>query len=80
MSRKIACLVLLCLCKLSNAQLDIDHQEFKINNLGQVLAVFDGGINLYSPKGVKLKHYSEDFLGEISQIDRSSSLESLIFY
>ncbi|NNC82601.1 MAG: hypothetical protein HKN79_03415 [Flavobacteriales bacterium] len=65
---------------LGMSQYAIEHHSFKVNNLGQILTLSDEGLDLYSPEGRLMKHFSEDLLGEMSTIDRSSSLESLIFY
>ncbi|NND95095.1 MAG: hypothetical protein HKN45_09530 [Flavobacteriales bacterium] len=64
----------------SSAQVTIEHLTFKVNNLGQYQVLSTDGVDLYSAKGVLLKHYSEDLLGEVTSLDRSSSLESLLFY
>ena len=63
-----------------HGQLELTHTSFKVNNLGQITTISEEGIDQYTAEGKLLKHYSEDFLGSPSDIDKSSSLESLIFY
>lgn len=76
----LTCLILFFYSEQAHAQLSIEHSSFKVNNLGQIVTIAPDGVDLYSANGELIQHYSEDLLGRPSSIDRSSSLESLIFY
>jgi len=59
---------------------DAPHSQFKVDNMGQLYTLSDNGIDLYRPDGKHFIHYSEDLLGSISRMDRTSSMRILLFY
>lgn len=59
---------------------DAPHSQFKVDNMGQFYTLSDNGIDLYRPDGTHFIHYSEDLLGSISRMDRTSSMRILLFY
>lgn len=53
---------------------------FRVDNFGKLYVVKNNEINLYDPKGNFLVRNSNKFYGEISDLDASNGLESLLFF
>lgn len=65
---------------LDQVVLKADHLGFLSNGQGRYIILADEGVDLIDAKGKVIKHHSENLLGNITSIDRTSFMRLLLFY
>lgn len=75
-------LIFFCLGAASLAPIghSIDHESFRVDNLGRMYVLQSGNLDAYDKNGTHLVHHSESLMSDITSIDRNSSLKMLVYY